>query len=518
MYNGQYAYDATMPMYGGQYGHDATSSMYSGQYGYDAAAPMQSGQYGYDPTIPAHDGQYGHDPTMSTHGGQYEKNATIPMPSTQLAVAPSSFCMECGNPLQPGLSFCMECGTRAGAAGGDSVGGGAPSSQYSGSQYASASYPGAAYPYPMQNQSGNSGGVLMMGILLMVTAIIFLAGVILFTQNGEKSEVDLPITSSADQPQEEETEDSVFDEESAPVELTSTYTTDSQAKRPNAYPVFKFKYADGWKIVDGDIDQRYELFSVQDKSFREINYILIDDFYNQPYTIRVRNVEKVADSALSFNDGGDPSWKQDYAVVRFDIQKSDSSLLASDSSVIALLPEDVVDDPTLIDFSTGLPSFKHGYNISFFMVYDDEDILEQRYNEAVATLASLEFVKEVPASDISELNSSNPYSYMDDYGYDSGYYSGNGDYIIPDSHILYLTEDDLVGLSEYELYLARNEIYARHGRKFQNDDLNSYFNSKSWYYPTIEPDDFSDSMLSQIERDNLQTILSQERSMGSPYL
>ena len=41
--------------------------------------------------------------------------------------------------------------------------------------------------------------------------------------------------------------------------------------------------------------------------------------------------------------------------------------------------------------------------------------------------------------------------------------TGNSDYVIPDSSTRYLTNTDLTGLSEWQMRIARNEIYARHG-------------------------------------------------------
>lgn len=49
------------------------------------------------------------------------------------------------------------------------------------------------------------------------------------------------------------------------------------------------------------------------------------------------------------------------------------------------------------------------------------------------------------------------------------------DYILPDSDSRYLTDSDVRGLSANELMLARNEIYARHGRKFKDSELQNYF-------------------------------------------
>lgn len=45
------------------------------------------------------------------------------------------------------------------------------------------------------------------------------------------------------------------------------------------------------------------------------------------------------------------------------------------------------------------------------------------------------------------------------------------EYILPDSDTRCLTEEDVAGLSEDEIRIALNEIYARHGRIFQSEDL-----------------------------------------------
>ena len=53
-----------------------------------------------------------------------------------------------------------------------------------------------------------------------------------------------------------------------------------------------------------------------------------------------------------------------------------------------------------------------------------------------------------------------------------------------------------------------NEIWARHGRKFKNNWLQSYFNSQSWYSGTIEPDDFLNKYTpSKIEDENSQFLV-----------
>lgn len=85
------------------------------------------------------------------------------------------------------------------------------------------------------------------------------------------------------------------------------------------------------------------------------------------------------------------------------------------------------------------------------------------------------------------------------------------DYILPDSDSRYLTDSDVRGLSANELMLARNEIYARHGRKFKDSELQNYFNSKSWYRGTVDPDDFSTDVFNEYENKNLEMIQKYEK-------
>ncbi|MBP3888996.1 MAG: YARHG domain-containing protein [Cellulosilyticum sp.] len=90
----------------------------------------------------------------------------------------------------------------------------------------------------------------------------------------------------------------------------------------------------------------------------------------------------------------------------------------------------------------------------------------------------------------------------------------SNDFIIYDSNSRYLTLADIQGLSQYELLIARNEIYARHGRCFVDPNLQNYFNGKSWYYPSIAAADFTESMLSEVEKSNAYFIREYEQSKG----
>lgn len=96
----------------------------------------------------------------------------------------------------------------------------------------------------------------------------------------------------------------------------------------------------------------------------------------------------------------------------------------------------------------------------------------------------------------------------------------NDYYILPDSSSYYYSYGELSGMSSYDLYLARNEIFARHGRMFNNADLQEYFNSQAWYEPIYSPSQF-DSMgnvLNDAEQKNVNVMRQIEKDQGSPYL
>lgn len=91
----------------------------------------------------------------------------------------------------------------------------------------------------------------------------------------------------------------------------------------------------------------------------------------------------------------------------------------------------------------------------------------------------------------------------------------SNEYVIADSNSRLITTSELTTLTPWQLKVARNEIYARHGRSFVHQDLQCYLNSKSWYQANP---DYSDSLLTTIDTKNIATILAYEQSINSPLL
>lgn len=79
-----------------------------------------------------------------------------------------------------------------------------------------------------------------------------------------------------------------------------------------------------------------------------------------------------------------------------------------------------------------------------------------------------------------------------DWGDAPGYY--------PEGSTRPLTNDDVKYLTEWGHSVMLNEIYARHGKIFQDDDLKEHFNTQDWY--TAKHDNVQD-MLTEIEKQNI---------------
>lgn len=97
----------------------------------------------------------------------------------------------------------------------------------------------------------------------------------------------------------------------------------------------------------------------------------------------------------------------------------------------------------------------------------------------------------------------------------------DADYVLPYSSARLLTDEDLEPIADDArlLRIARNEIYARNHRKFKDENKNlepmqPYFDSKEWYDGFIEADDFTDDMLTKIERKNIDLIKAYEAKLN----
>ena len=90
-------------------------------------------------------------------------------------------------------------------------------------------------------------------------------------------------------------------------------------------------------------------------------------------------------------------------------------------------------------------------------------------------------------------------------------------YEIPVSSILLLEKYHVDNLTNNELWIARNEIYARHGKIFQNEYLNAYFSSCGWYEPKEGKTEVTDRELNEVEIANLKLIVDAEATYAKEH-
>lgn len=142
-----------------------------------------------------------------------------------------------------------------------------------------------------------------------------------------------------------------------------------------------------------------------------------------------------------------------------------------------------------------------------------DDVSEDKENKKVSERDINEYKKQIKdmENNVTSEESSEDLDYYDDsdLSEDSDNYadsSEENEYVLPDSDKRKLKKSDLKGLSKEELRIARNEIYARHGRMFDDKKLQKYFDSQSWYEGTVPASEFSEDVLSSVEKKNVAFI------------
>lgn len=70
----------------------------------------------------------------------------------------------------------------------------------------------------------------------------------------------------------------------------------------------------------------------------------------------------------------------------------------------------------------------------------------------------------------------------------------------------YYSAEDFAEDTPVAIHLAKNEIYAKHGYIFKNEDLNSYFLGCAWYTPLYTGEEFDASVFNDYELKNLEIL------------
>ncbi|MDO5538489.1 MAG: YARHG domain-containing protein [Eubacteriales bacterium] len=210
-----------------------------------------------------------------------------------------------------------------------------------------------------------------------------------------------------------------------------------------------------------------------------------------------------------------------------DFERAQEAMYAAD-----LYPYNVIDEP-VVEQTEGLIS---DYTITRSLTADSQTVSdyingiandgmpmqygETRFrsitNTSMANKIPGEFSSVIgaePQSDVSGVADA-----VDDVQQTSDGYYYEADYVIPDSSQRYITREELQGLTEEQILLARNEIYAKHGRIFNNEKLDEYFRGKNWYMPSVEGAEFTEEYAARVFNDyeikNISAIVEYEEANG----
>ena len=72
--------------------------------------------------------------------------------------------------------------------------------------------------------------------------------------------------------------------------------------------------------------------------------------------------------------------------------------------------------------------------------------------------------------------------------------------------LVYIEEEAFKDYPSLLLHLLKNEMYARHGYIFNDQDLDNYFRGLIWYTPQISATEFDVSIFNEIEVHNLDIL------------
>lgn len=280
------------------------------------------------------------------------------------------------------------------------------------------------------------------------------------------------------------------------VKLNHEYTTSPlDAFEGTGFSRYRFKYPDGWEITDHRCDEYDEIVTLSDEQGNEIVFSQGNETSSYYMLTSAESIEKLCDT--DFEISVVDSFENETFVIGDVLckTKSPEDEIREIAHYYALIPQTAFEDRSVLEMSMQYPRFNDRASVlvtSFNCKVPEDGFTPDKEQEILAILSSLEIVEAAPKEEISE--------------------------ILPNSSEYEFTVSQLEALNDLDLYIARNEIYARHGRKFQNEDLRNHFEGLSWYTPSIEPEDFTDSMLNDVEKHNLAVIRSIEESRNSEYL
>lgn len=405
------------------------------------------------------------------------------------------FCTKCGSDIKPGNKFCVKCGApvyipdqKSPKPQGDSK-----------MQTPEPAREPSKSEKPKKEKSGK--GIIIALVVIIVLLVIAIGGTIGYLlwnrmpddrQDQEREEVDAEEIRKEEPETEErqqDTEEAVADAQEQAVEIViDSAKVQEVAEAYQAYVQTNNLQAAGfaYAFVNVDADCVPEL--ICDSGVTASGMLLLS-YYNG----------SVCENWL-------PIGGFHYAEYQNQIYQSSGRTDVYDDVIYHLQSGVLVEDSSgwygLEDNSVVVD--EAGNPIPYKYFWEGEELTEEQYNQQILDAFDLSTEKKWMASDTLE----NAF-----FNYTSGVPELQnltllGGDVLPTSSIEYLEKEDIQFLTDEELRLARNEIYARHGYTFQDEALRNYFMSKPWYQATVT--EVPDTMLNEYEIANRNLIQEME--------
>ncbi len=260
----------------------------------------------------------------------------------------------------------------------------------------------------------------------------------------------------------------------------------------NEYLIIDDREFDTTKLLEGDVIVVYGLFSGTEKVTRAINNVEEEIPCIEMYVADIDGVEPKGTTDIDTSFWlGDYCRNGDSNDCGIYVYETNTNYIAfSIGDGIEFDEREIVADLDSSGYTATYTDDFHSYSLVYNVDNQTIDVTMKIVDKSLYTV-----------------DATGSYSILEE-----NYEIDTGEYIFPDSDQFEIYENELTDLSNWELRVARNEILARHGRKFSDHDLQDYFDSCSWYSGTVEPDDFDESILNDIEKSNISVIKRVEDS------
>ena len=312
----------------------------------------------------------------------------------------------------------------------------------------------AAADAPMKQTSTVSKKPLIIGIgvAVVLLVIVIILVVLVFGKAATPASDEGAAQDSAPAVQQPESTEGSSEKEkeeeaaSEPVvvNLTDSYTTRFSEVNEITYPAFTFQYPGSeWAVVDESVAASGEYVSIENlRNGAKVSYQHWGSYPSGSAVAEFVDVERVADSSFvpSYVQGTNHSDLGSFGVMRGTLRVDG----VDNGTVYTVIPDAALSSPSYMDMSSGLPAFPYSSWISFTCM-TNEELDKQTEQEVIAILASF---KVAETSDSASASKKSGGSSLSD---------SNG-YVLPESSSRTYSNAELEEMSDYELYLARNEV------------------------------------------------------------